>query len=147
MRFFGKIEAKIDVKSRVFIPAVFRRMLQADGGQTMYLRKDIHQPCLILYPESVWESEMTQLRSRLNKWNPEHQEIFRQFTWDAETVEMDASGRILISKALLQSCGIDTMVLFWGVDDTIEIWPKELLDKPLMDPEAFKQKITAIMSG
>ena len=31
MRFLGNIEAKTDVKGRVFLPAVFRKVLQAAG--------------------------------------------------------------------------------------------------------------------
>jgi len=147
MRFLGNIEAKIDAKSRVFIPAAFRRILQAEGQLSLYLRKDIYQDCIVIYPQSVWEEELTLLRSRLNKWIPEEQELYRQFMLEAVSVEMDSSGRILIAKSLLNLSHIDTDVRFLGVDNTIEIWPKESLEKARVEPEIFKQKISALMGN
>jgi len=73
----------------------------------------------------------------LNKWDRQQQQIFRQFVLDAERLEMDASGRILIPKRYLQMVSIDSEVRFLGVDETIEIWAKEKLEKPLVDPEEF----------
>jgi len=145
MRFLGNIEAKIDAKCRVFIPAAFRRILVAENQQTLYLRKDIFQECIVVYPQSVWEEELTLLRTRLNKWVPEEQEMYRQFMLEAEAVEIDSSGRIHISRSLLNISGIDTEVRFLGVDSTIEIWPKESLEKNRVSPEEFKKKISELM--
>lgn len=145
MRFLGNIEAKIDAKCRVFIPAAFRRILVAENQQTLYLRKDIFQECIVVYPQSVWEEELTLLRTRLNKWVPEEQEMYRQFMLEAEAVEIDSSGRIHISRSLLSISGIDTEVRFLGVDNTIEIWPKESLEKNRVTPEEFKKKISELM--
>ncbi|NMB50173.1 MAG: division/cell wall cluster transcriptional repressor MraZ, partial [Bacteroidales bacterium] len=71
---------------------------------------------------------------------------FRQFVLDAERLEMDANGRILIPKRYLQMVGIDSDVRFLGVDDTIEIWAKEKLEKPLIPPEEFSTKIQEMMN-
>lgn len=145
LQFLGNIEAKIDTKGRVFVPATFRKQLQTAGERFLVLRKDIFQNCLVLYPGTVWEAEIETLRSRLNKWNMEQQQIFRQFVLDAERIEMDASGRILISKRYLQLADIDTEVRFLGVDSTIEIWAKEKLEKPLIEPEYFSSKLQELM--
>lgn len=145
IQFLGNIEAKTDAKGRIFVPAVFRKSLQSAGEEFLVLRKDIFQDCLVLYPGSVWEKEIEVLRSRLNKWNKDQQQVFRQFVLDAERLEMDASGRILISKRYLQMVGIDSDVRFLGVDDTIEIWAKEKLDKPLVSPEDFAAQIQRLM--
>ena len=69
LRFLGNIEAKTDAKGRVFIPAVFRKQLQAASEESLVLRKDVFQDCLVLYPESVWFKTQEQLRRRLNRWN------------------------------------------------------------------------------
>lgn len=76
MRFLGTIEAKTDAKGRAFLPAAFRKMLQSAGEERMMLRKDVFQPCLVLYPESVWNEQMDELQARLNKWNKAHRELF-----------------------------------------------------------------------
>ncbi|MBO5718252.1 MAG: division/cell wall cluster transcriptional repressor MraZ [Bacteroidales bacterium] len=149
MRFSGNFEAKLDAKNRVFIPAGFRRLLQSSLQQEdclLYLRKDIFQDCIVLYPEPVWEAELTQLRSRLNKYDPEQQDVYRQFMLEAECVEMSANGRVLLPKRLLAMVGIDSEVRFLGVDDTIEIWPKAALEAPRMSAESFQSKIKEIFS-
>lgn len=147
MRFLGNIEAKLDTKSRVFIPALFRKVLVAENEQIIYLRKDVFQNCITIYPQSVWEEELGLLRSKLNKWNPEEQDLYRQFMLEAEVEELDASGRILISKHLLNSVGIESEVRFLGVDNTMEIWPKEALEKPRVQPEIFREKMRELMTG
>ena len=147
LQFLGNMEARADAKGRIFIPALFRKRLQSGGEEFMVLRKDIFQDCLVLYPGSVWEKELEMLRSRLNKWNREQQQIFRQFVLDSERIEMDASGRILIPKRYLQMVSIDTDVRFLGVDETIEIWAKEKLEQPLVDPGEFSAALQQLMAN
>lgn len=144
-QFLGNFEAKADAKGRIFVPAVFRKLLQLQGEEWLVLRKDIFQDCLVLYPGSVWEKEIETLRSKLNKWNKNQQQVFRQFVLDAERIEMDGSGRILISKRYLQLADIENNVRFLGVDNTIEIWATEKLEKPLMAPEDFASEIEKLM--
>ena len=143
--FLGNFEAKADAKGRIFVPATFRKLLQSQGEDSFVLRKDIFQDCLVLYPGSVWEKEIEILRSKLNKWNKIEQQVFRQFVLDAERIEMDASGRVLISRRYLELAEIDAHVRFLGVDNTIEIWAKEKLEKPLMVPEDFAEEIQKLM--
>ena len=145
LQFLGNMEAKADAKGRIFVPAIFRKRLQSEGEEFLVLRKDIFQECLVLYPGSVWEKEIEMLRGRLNKWNKEQQQIFRQFVLDAERLEMDANGRILIPKRYLQMVSIESDVRFLGVDETIEIWAKEKLEKPLVDPDEFSSKLQQLM--
>ena len=80
MRFLGNIEAKVDAKGRAFLPAVFRKVLQAGGEERLVMRKDVFQACLVLYPESVWNEQMDLMRSRLNRWNKQQQQVWRMPT-------------------------------------------------------------------
>ena len=146
MQFLGNIEARADAKGRIFVPAAFRKRLQGADEEFLVLRKDIFQDCLVLYPGTVWENEIEALRSRLNKWNKEQQQVFRQFVLDAERLEMDANGRILIPRRYMVLVGIESEVRFLGVDDTIEIWAKEKLEKPLVDPDEFSERLQELMS-
>lgn len=145
LQFLGNMEAKADAKGRVFVPALFRKCLQTEGEEYLVLRKDIFQDCLVLYPSTVWEKEIEKLRSSLSRWNKEQQNLFRQFVLDAERLEMDASGRILIPKRYLKLVSIETEIRFLGVDNTIEVWSKEKLEKPLVEPEEFSSKIEELM--
>mgnify|MGYP001164608090 CR=1 FL=1 len=142
MRFLGNIEAKLDTKGRVFIPALFRKKI-AEG--TLILRKDIFQNCLVLYPEEVWNKELNELKQRLNKWNANHQQVFRQFVSDVEILSMDANGRILIPRRYLQMTEIIGEVRFIGMDEKIEGWPSQVTETPFMSPDKFGAAIEELM--
>ena len=145
IRFLGNIEAKTDAKGRVFIPATFRKQLQAASEESLVLRKDVFQDCLVLYPESVWFKTQEQLRRRLNRWNARQQAVFRQFVSDAEVVVPDGNGRILIPRRYLQMAGIESEVRFIGMDNTIEIWAKARAEQPFMEAEDFSQALQEVL--
>lgn len=148
MRFLGNIEAKTDAKGRAFLPAVFRKVLQTSGNECLVLRKDVFQPCLVLYPESVWYEQMDLLRQRLSRWNGQQQQIFRQFVSDVQLLTLDGNGRFLIPKRYLKVANINQAVRFIGMGDTIEIWSNEDNDeKPFMDSKEFGQTLENIMDG
>lgn len=147
MRFIGNIEAKTDSKGRVFLPACFRRILQAGGCDKVMLRKDVYQDCLVIYPEESWNEQLNLLRSRLDKWNAKHQMIFRQFVADVEELNIDSNGRILLPKRYINMACINQEVRFIGMDDTIEIWAKEKVEKPFMTPEEFGEELEKIMTN
>lgn len=147
MRFIGNIEAKTDAKGRAFLPAVFRKEMQSSSVESLIMRKDVFQPCLVLYPEPVWNEQMTLLRRRLNRWDSNHQLIFRQFVSDAEAVTLDANGRFLIPKRYMKMAGIEQGIKFIGMDDTIEIWSAGNTEKPFMQPDDFGRSLEEIMRG
>jgi MraZ protein len=145
MRFLGNIEAKTDTKGRVFLPAAFRKVLGTQGEEGLVMRKDVFQPCLVLYPESVWNEQMDTLRSRLSRWNAAEQQIFRQFVSDVELIALDGNGRFLIPKRYLKMAAIGQRVKFIGMGDTIEIWSNENTESPFLAPEAFSKAIEGAM--
>ncbi|WP_300699221.1 division/cell wall cluster transcriptional repressor MraZ [Bacteroides sp.] len=145
IQFLGNIEAKTDAKGRVFIPASFRKQLQAASEERLVLRKDVFQDCLVLYPESIWFKTQNQLRQRLSKWSAKQQSVFRQFVSDAEIMIPDGNGRILLPKRYLQMAGIQSDVRFIGMDNTIEIWAKERAEQPFMSSEEFSDALQDIL--
>jgi len=146
MRFLGNIEAKTDAKGRVFLPAVFRKVLQTSGEELLVMRKDIHQKCLVLYPERVWNQRVDALRERVNEWDDEGQMVMRQYMKEAEMLTLDGNGRFLIPKRYLQMAEINQTVRFIGMTDTIEIWAAEKVEQPFMSQQEFSEKLKAIMA-
>ena len=146
MRFLGNIEAKTDVKGRAFLPAVFRKVLQASGDENLVLRRDVFQKCLVLYPESVWNARLDMLKEQLRPWKQAHQQMFRQFVSEAEVVSLDGNGRFLISKRLQKMAEIDQDIQFIGMDDTIEIWSPKNLAQTLKTDEEFGAEFENIMN-
>ena len=147
MRFLGNVLAKTDAKGRAFLPSVFRKVLQASGEEILVLRKDVFQSCLVLYPESVWNERLDMLKSQLCQWKPVHQQMFRQFVSEAVVVTLDGNGRFLISKRLQRVAGISQDIQFIGMDDTIEIWSPDDLQKTLRPEDEFGKQFENIMNG
>ncbi len=145
MRFTGTTEAKTDAKGRAFFPAVFRRTLSNCGDETLVLAKDAFQPCLVVYPWSVWNAYANELRSRLSKWNAAHQTLFRQFVADVEVFELDANGRFLIPKRYAQMVGIIQDIVFLGMDDTVEVWAKRQFETQKLSAEDYAKQLEDIM--
>lgn len=143
----GNVEAKTDAKGRAFLPAVFRKVLSVSGEETLVLRKDVFQSCLVLYPESVWNERLDMLKSQLRQWKPVHQQMFRQFVSEAEVVTLDGNGRFLISKRLQRVASISQDIQFIGMDDTIEIWSPDDLQKTLRPEDEFGKQFENIMNG
>ena len=145
MRFLGNIEAKVDAKGRAFLPAVFRKILQMAGEERLVMRKDVFQQCLVLYPESVWNAQMDELRERLNRWNKQHQQVYRQFVSEVELLALDGNGRFLIPKRYQRMAAIEQDVKFVGMGDTIEIWGAEQAERGRMAPEEFGAALEELM--
>ena len=146
MRFLGNIEAKTDAKGRAFLPSVFRKVLQASGEETLILRKDVFQKCLVLYPESVWNERLDLLKSHLKSWQPAHRQMLRQFVSEAEAIVLDGNGRFLISKRLMKVAGISQDIQFVGMDDIIEIWNPQHLDETMKSEDEFGVEFESIMN-
>lgn len=145
-RFIGDYPAKTDAKGRVFLPAAFRKVLEAEGEKSLVLRKDVFQRCLVLYPESVWNEQLDGLRSQVDQWNSREQMALRRFEADAEPIELDKNGRLLISKRKLQYAGIESDVRFLAMVDRIEIWNKEALEEALDSSVDLGDEMEALFS-
>lgn len=146
MRFLGTVEAKVDAKGRVFLPASFRKVLGETNVSSFVLRKDIFQPCLVLYPEPVWNQMLDSLRSSLSRWNRHDQMVFRQFVANVEPIVLDTNGRFLIPRRHQQMAAIEGGVRFVGMDDYIEIWSDNDALTPVMDDDQFAQEIETRMA-
>lgn len=146
MLFSGTISAKIDAKGRVFLPSDFRKQL-SDKDESLVLKHDIYQPCLVIYPRSVWCAEVDFLRTRLNQWISREAMLFRQFMAEVEQVVLDSNGRFLIPKHFLQFSAINHNVLFIGVDNRIELWSEEKYKECFFSTSEYAQAMEEISVG
>ena len=134
--FIGNIEAKLDEKGRIFVPAVYRKILAEEESKRIVMRRDTDNECLMFYPESVWNEKVEQLRQTLDEWDPEDQLILMQFMADAEYLEMDGQGRILLQKKNLETIGAQNDVLFVGMLNRFALWaPENFANKKLSQSE------------
>lgn len=122
MNFIGRFSAKIDAKNRVFLPSSFRKTVIAAAEESLVIRKDYFENCLVIYPMSEWRAEVERVRQRLNRFDVRQQMVYRQLLSEAQEVQIDGSGRILISKQQLEKVGIKQDVVFVGMQQVIELW-------------------------
>lgn len=141
VNFFGNIDAKIDNKGRCFIPSQFRKILLQNNINKVVLRKNIFEPSLVIYPYSEWVLEFTELKKKLDPWNPKHQKVQRQYASNLEVIELDTNGRILIPKRYLEEANICSELRFVGIDSKIEIWAKEMLQENALSQEEFLETL------
>lgn len=146
-KFLSKIEAKVDNKGRIFVPATYRRMLESAGEATLCLRVDPITKCVKFYPASEWEKIDTEFTSKLNLWNKDDQRLYRQFASSVEQVELDSNGRILIQKKNLDIIGVDTEAVFVGMGNYFEVWKSENLESDLMSDEDFSSALQQKMGN
>lgn len=146
MRFTGNIDAKMDEKGRVFLPAVFRRVMQREGVDGLILRRDVFQQCLVLYPENVWNAQVDAITQRTNMFDSKGRAALRGFVAGAESINMDSNGRILIPQRYAEIAGLDYEVRFIGVDDTIEIWNKQSAIEMLSRTDELAQSLETLMN-
>jgi len=134
--FVGNIEGRLDDKGRIFVPAGYRKILAEAECKRIVMRRDTDNACLMFYPEAVWNEKVEQLRAALDEWDPEDQLILMQFMADAEYMEMDGQGRILLQRKNLETIGAQQDVLFVGMLNRFALWaPENFAEKRLSQTE------------
>lgn len=147
VRFIGNIEAKLDAKGRLFVPAQFRKQLDKLADEGFVLCKDPLNPCLVIYPESVWNKKVDDLESKLSPWKRQDQALLRQFMHDSESIAIDNNGRMLLPKRYLLKAGIEADIKLLGGNGKIEIWNPETLEQSFMEPNLFEEALENAMQA
>lgn len=144
--FIGKYEVKADAKGRIFIPSAYRKLLPQPEKARLVMRMDAELECLILFPEEVWEQKVNAFKTELDEWNPADQLLLMQYVSDAEGLEMDSQGRILLSKKYMEKISAeDSEILFVGMLDRIAIWSKSSFEKAMLNAGEFSGKLKSKM--
>ena len=134
--FIGNIEARLDEKGRIFVPASYRKILAESESKRIVMRRDTDNECLMFYPEHIWNEKVEQMRQVLDEWDPEDQLLLMQFMADAEILEPDGQGRILLQKKNLETIGAQNDVLFVGMLNRFALWtPENFANKRLSQAE------------
>ena len=143
--FVGNIDGRLDEKGRIFVPAIYRRILADSASKRIVMRRDTDNECLMFYPEEVWNEKVEQLRQALDEWDPEDQLILMQFMADAEYMEMDGQGRILLQKKNLETIGAQQDVLFVGMLNRFALWAQEKFAEKRLSQTELAARLRAKM--
>jgi len=121
--FRGATKVTLDAKGRLAIPTRYRERLAArcDGEIVMTVDRD---RCLLVYPLPDWE-ELERKLVRLPSLHKVARRIVRIMVGYATEVEMDASGRVLVSRELRDFAGLDKQAILIGQGNKFELWDEE----------------------
>ena len=121
--FRGATKVTLDAKGRMAIPTRYRERLAArcNGEIVVTVDKD---HCLLIYPLPDWE-ELERKLVRLPSMHKVARRIVRIMVGYATEVDMDASGRILVSRELREFADLDRTAMLIGQGNKFELWDEQ----------------------
>jgi MraZ protein len=119
--FQGASALTLDAKGRMSIPSRYRDALQvqAEGRVTLTKSPD---GCLLLFPRPEWEK----FRAKVAALPMDAIWFQRIFLGNAMDVELDGSGRVLVSPELRSGAGLEKDVTLLGMGERFEIWDSQI---------------------
>ncbi|MES2282032.1 MAG: division/cell wall cluster transcriptional repressor MraZ [Pseudomonadota bacterium] len=115
--FQGASFVTLDTKGRLSVPTRHRDVLSATSASQLTMTKHPHG-CLMIFPRSEWEK----FRDRIAALPMQAQWWKRIFLGNAMDVDMDATGRVLVSPELRAAAGISKDVVLLGMGSYFELW-------------------------
>lgn len=115
----GQHRYQLDGKGRIPLPARLRHPFS--DGVYLTLGQD---GCLFAYPPEEWQRRSDEVRSRPLAAQ-EARAYARMFFGNAERVELDGQGRLLIPQQLRAQAGLGRDAVVIGVSERLEIWASE----------------------
>ena len=114
--FQGASSLSLDAKGRLSVPTRHRDALGATAGQ-LTITKHPHG-CLMIFPRLEWD----RFRERIAALPMQAQWWKRIFLGNAMDLEMDVSGRVLVSPELRAAAGISKDAVLLGMGAYLELW-------------------------
>ena len=111
------------------MPTRHRDVLSATAADQLTITKHPHG-CLMIFARPEWEK----FRERINSLPMSAQWWKRIFLGNAMDVEMDGTGRVLISPELRQAAGIAKDTMLRGMGNHFELWDKATYDAKSSEP-------------
>jgi len=139
--FLGRYEHRLDSKGRLTIPARYRELLE-DGA---YITQGFDNNLIVMPP--AYFDQMYQSVNQTSMTNPDARLIKRLIFSNADRVDVDKVGRILIQQFLRSAAGLVEDVILVGVGDYFEVWTPERWEKQsqiLMDTDANNERFATL---
>jgi MraZ protein len=130
LNLIGTYECKIDAKGRLMLPGAFKKQLAPILQDGFVLKRAVFQKCLELYPIAEW-NELSAKVNKLNRFNKKNDEFIRRFNAGVKPVEVDSTGRILVSKDLGAFANLEKSIVVNAAFNILEIWDKDLYEKAI----------------
>lgn len=128
------------------VPSGLRKQLPAAEAEGLVVNRGFEKH-LVVYSKFEWEKITAEL-AQLNQYEKKNREFIRYFTRGATELSLDASGRVLFPKALLEYSGIGSEVVLSCQFNKIEVWAKDAYEAQMDDePENFANLAEEVMGA
>ncbi|MBT9189858.1 MULTISPECIES: division/cell wall cluster transcriptional repressor MraZ [Zobellia] len=145
INFIGTYDCKADAKGRVMIPVALKNQMSPILNQSFVIKRSVFQPCLELYPMEEWNLLMEKMNKK-NRFKKKNNDFIRRFSAGVKVIEIDATGRMLIPKNLVEIANISKEVVLSSAINIIEIWDKDSYEKVLEETaEDFAELAEEVM--
>ncbi len=112
------------------LPVALKNQMSPVINEGFVIKRSVFQPCLELYPMAEWNLLMQKMNKK-NRFKKKNNDFIRRFSAGVKVVEIDATGRLLIPKNLVEVAGIAKEVVLSSAINIVEIWDKENYEKVL----------------
>ncbi|MGN8059045.1 division/cell wall cluster transcriptional repressor MraZ [Pedobacter sp. 22163] len=119
----GEFDCKLDAKGRLMVPAALKKQLPNAENDGLIINRGFEKN-LVIYPKKVWDAVVADL-AKLNIYDQENRAFVRAFTRGATELSLDAAGRVLLPKSLVEYAGIGSDLVLACQLDRIEVWDKK----------------------
>jgi len=144
--FLGEFDCKLDTKGRMMIPSGLKKQLPEADKEGLVINRGFEKH-LVIYTRKEWDKIVDDL-SKLNQYEKRTREFIRYFTRGASELSLDASGRVLLPKALLEYAGISADVVLACQFNKIEVWAQDAYDAQMdNEPENFANLAEEVMGN
>lgn len=124
--FLGSSTHTLDDKGRFIIPARFRELIRADGGDVVILSR--LDGGLFAYTLNGWKKRERRVQD-MAKRGGNMRRFLRVFAGNAHECACDKQGRVLVPPGLRAYAGLEKEIVVVGVLDHFEIWSLENWEK------------------
>jgi MraZ protein len=118
--FTGSVEHSLDDKGRLVVPARFRERL----GSGFFVTIAEPDPCLALYPASIWNEFSARLEAAPVK-DARYRAFVRHLFAHTEELSCDNQGRLVLPPVLRAWAQIEKDVTSIGTLTRVEVWAKD----------------------
>ena len=140
----GEFDCKLDAKGRLMVPSGLKKQLPSADAEGLVINRGFEKH-LVIYSKAEWDKVTAEL-AQLNQYEEKNRKFIRYFTRGATELSLDASGRVLLPKSLLEYAGIGAEVVLSCQFNKIEVWAKDAYDAQLDDePENFSSLAEEVM--
>ena len=119
--FRGVNNINLDTKGRLAIPVRYRDQLIQHCGGELVVTIDTEEKCLLIYPQPEWEDIQRKVEA-LPSFNVAVRRVQRLLIGHATDIQMDASGRVLLTPPLREYAELEKKGVLLGQGSKLELW-------------------------